>query len=88
MLCATVQYLCLGRGKPGVDMGQRLLKAAGGIEDLWIGHDGQEFVQAVHRDPPRLATFCQRFDAGKGLLVKIALGAVRIHQDVGIDCNH
>ena len=59
VLRTAVQHMRLRRRQPGIDLRERLIKAAGRIEHLGVGDDRQKFVQATHWNAPGLAPFCQ-----------------------------
>lgn len=88
VLRAAVQDMRMRRGEPYVDLEERLLVLAGGIENLWIRYDRQEFMQTTHRDSPSLTTFGQRFQASKSLRVKVRFCPVCVHQNIGINRDH
>lgn len=80
------QYECR-RFQPCIDLPKRCLEWRRRIVDARVGNDGEKLVQAWPRDRPSCAAFGKVGDAFCRSGVKRRVLAMRVNEDVGIDCD-
>ena len=78
----------IGRFQPGIDLINGSRQWRGWFENFWMGHDGDEFMQARPWESPLRLAFRQSCHLLAGGLMPFGIFAMRIDKNIGVDRNH